>query len=91
MNTAFKTGPGLYAAYTNEKNKTVPPDKIRLYLAEVQAVDIHKHEGAMDDVKFMLLPAMAENKPEVARALINLYQTLGQNMAFLKAEAKKQN
>lgn len=90
MKTVFSTGPGFYAASTRKVDDTVPPDKIRMFIARVEAYDGPLALGTdFDKTEFKLLPAMAEGKPEVARALLQLHSSLSANLELLKQEAKQ--
>ncbi len=90
MITKFSTGPGFYAAQTNEGNPKIPKGTIRLYVARIEAYDGPAALGDdMDKVEFTVLPAMAENNPEVAMALIQLHSALSGNLDQLKIEAAK--
>lgn len=83
LQTVLNTGPGFYAAATDQSDSTVPPGKVRFYIARIEAYDgVKDEEGA--DTEFKLLPAMAEDNPVAARALIRLHHALGQNLALLR-------
>lgn len=89
MKTIFSTGPGFYAASTHEFDDLVTPGNLRLFIARIEAYELPAKTGTeFDKHEFMLLPAMASNKPEVARALLQLHASLSQNLRQLKIEAK---
>ena len=90
MKTAFSTGPGFYAANTRKVDDTVPPGMMRFYIARIEAYDGPLSKGSdLADTEFKLLPAMADGRPEVARALLQLHSALAGNLEMLKAEAKQ--
>jgi hypothetical protein len=90
MNTVFQTGPGFFAANTNEGDSAVPKGRIRILCARLEAYDLEiKNESDMDDIKFEVLFAKAEGKPQLAKAMLALADAINGNRAMLEAEAKK--
>lgn len=87
MKTVFGTGPGFFAAKTDRVSASVPPKTVRIYCARLEAYDIPAEDGAMDNLKFTLLPAMADKNPELAQALLDLAQVIGSNREFLTQTA----
>lgn len=88
MKTAFQNGPGFYAAATSDKRRDLPRNTMRIYCARLEAYDLPLTDDAMDAVKWELLPAQAEGKPEIARALLLLADVLAANKAELERQAK---
>ncbi len=88
MKTVFNTGPGFYAASTRTHDDTVPSGAMRFFIARIEAYDGPLALGSeFEKTQFKLLPAMAEGKPEVARALLQLHFALSANLELLRAEA----
>ena len=95
MNTAFATGPGMYAAMTLDTNnpisrdESIPPGCARVYCARIEAYDLKAGVDDLDSVSFTLLPAMADGNPKLAKALLILGEVLQANKAQLTIEASK--
>lgn len=90
MTTAFQTGPGFYAAFTDAKNNRVPRWRMRLYHARLEAYDIPLGSDPLSEVtSFHLLVAQAQGNPEIAFALLELAKAIEANRAHLEAEAGK--
>lgn len=88
MKTAFSTGPGFYAAVTDKTDRLVPAGHIRLFCARLEAYDGPLEHGTqMAETEFAVLPAMAQGRPDVARALLALHDALGANLRQLRVEA----
>jgi len=90
LETVFSTGSGLYAANSIVNDKSIAPGKIRLLFARIDVYDIEAKTGTeFDEMSFMLLAALAQGRPDIARALITLHETLAANLPLLKHEAQK--
>lgn len=87
MNTALQTGPGFFAASTCESDKTIGAGVLRICCARIEVYDLPKTSEAMDNVQWELLVAKADKDPFVARALLQLYSSLGANLELLKERA----
>lgn len=87
MITRLSTGPGMFAAFTTPKMAPgLALGNVRMLCARLEVYDVTEAES---EVSFKLLPAMAEGKPEVADALLQLAKTIELNRKLLEAEAKK--
>ena len=84
METAFKNGPGMYALFTNGHNKRVPENKARVYCIRLEAYDLDANYSGDDTAKFEVLFFQAENKPEIAFALLQLADAINSNSEELK-------
>jgi hypothetical protein len=90
MKTVFSTGPGFYAANTQAHDDTIPPDMMRFFVARIEAYDGPARPNTeFDKLEFKLLPAMAQDRPDVARALLQLHSSLSANLEQLKIEAAR--
>ncbi len=88
MKTVFSTGPGFYAAATNKSDDRIPEGMMRFWVARLEAYDGPARFGTENDaLEFKVLCAMAENNPDVARALVQLHDALASNLERLKKEA----
>jgi hypothetical protein len=89
MTTAFQNGPGFYAARTSETNPRVQPGILRIYCARLEAYDIPAAAGMEDlETKFELLVAQAERDAEIARALLDLHESIGRNLDCIRKAAR---
>lgn len=90
LKTAFSTRPGFYAASTRPHDDLVPAGQMRFFVARIEAYDGGiTNDPLADQTEFKLLVAMADGKPEIARALLQLHGALAANLKFLKEEAKQ--
>lgn len=90
MTTAFQTGPGFFAAATSNKDKTLPPNTMRVYCARVEAYDLPLNGGEDElDAQFTILASLGENDPRVAGALLKLGVHVDTNKSTLEAMAKE--
>ena len=88
MKTILSTGPGMVAARSRKSDASIPANALRVVCARVEIYELDAGR-ADDELTFTLLPAMAENNPLVAQALLDLHQTLNGNLELLKKEAGK--
>ena len=88
MTTAFQTGPGFYAALTSDHCPSLPPNTMRVYCARLEAYDIPTNDP--DDsgleTRFQLLFHDADGKPEIARAILQLADSIEGNKESLLKE-----
>jgi len=87
MTTAFQTGPGFYAANTRAVDKAIPAGVMRVYCARIEAYDLADDQVDLD-TQFSLLVAMAEGKPQIAKALLSLADSIGGNRKTLEEFAR---
>ncbi|MCH6256684.1 hypothetical protein MLD52_09010 [Puniceicoccaceae bacterium K14] len=87
MNTAFQTGPGVYALATDTIDENISKDTVRVYFARLEAYDMPK-EDAHNNSKYRLLVSMAEDSPEIAQALLRLSESIEINRDNLEDMAK---
>jgi hypothetical protein len=88
MTTAFQTGPGFYAAASRKADKSLPPGTVRIYCARLEAYDLPRAAEEHElKTEFKLLVAMAEEKPAIARALLQLHGALNANIDLLRSLA----
>jgi hypothetical protein len=86
MKTAYRNGPGFYAAATSSKRPDLPPNTTRIYCARLEAYDLPLAGDAVDNIEFQLLFAQADGNPEIARALLLLGETIAANREQLQRE-----
>lgn len=88
MKTHLQTGPGLFWVATAEI-PGIPQGVMRLYCARVEAYDLPYNGEAINNLKFELLVAKGEGRPELARALLELGRAIQVNASELRKEAAK--
>lgn len=89
MTTIFQTGPGFFSAVTNDKDRSVPVGKMRIYCARIEAYDLDQEERMDMDTNVTILFSMAEKDPKVALVPLRLGDAIGRNRKNLEAFAKK--
>ncbi len=87
MKTVFKTGPGFFAAYTKEGDPSIANGKMQIYLASIEVVELDS-TPLDNDTHFTLLVAMAEGRPDIAKAILMLGSAIEQNREILQDIAK---
>ena len=81
MTTAFSTGPGFFAANTRKADRTILPNTLRVLCARIEAYDIPEGDAIGLDTNFTVLFAMAEGRPDIARAMLSLGAAIKGNEA----------
>lgn len=87
MNTVFNTGPGFFAALSRKVDPSIAPGTLRVLCARIEAYDIPQGDLDGENCTFTLLFAMAEGRPDVAKALLQLGKAIAANDAPLKQMA----
>ncbi len=87
MNTVFSTGPGFFAALSRKVDRSIAPGTLRVLCARIEAYDIPKGDLDGENTTFTVLFAMAEGRPDVAKALLSLGDAITANAAMLKQVA----
>lgn len=88
METVFATGPGFYCAQDSKHRESVPDGMMRFYCARLEAYDVRLGDASSMELSWTILFAMAEDNPEIARALLDLGKGIEANRANLESIVK---
>ena len=88
MTTAFCTGPGFFSVKTSKSDPSIPPNVMRIFTARIEAYDYPETSPDFQESVFTVLPAKADGRPEIAKALLELGNVIQANREILMVYAR---